>query len=138
MALQASSATDQIEGIKTTLASLLEADRKDEALDLFVSVLSQLATDHDKLQHQLRLMIKARFGRKTERIDPAQLRLFLEELQQGLAEAKDASQPIVAQVRRMPIKPKAKREASPASIPRERLQRDPSDAGRTTGCGAAK
>ena len=41
MALSASSATEQIEGIKTTLASLLEADRKDEALDLFVSVLSQ-------------------------------------------------------------------------------------------------
>ena len=54
MALPTSPATSQIEGIKAALASLLEADRKDEALELFVSVLSQLATDHDKLQHQLR------------------------------------------------------------------------------------
>lgn len=75
----ASPLTSQIDEIKTTLASLLQADRKDEALELFVSILSQLATDHDKLAHQLRLMLKNRFGRKTERLDPAQLRLFLEE-----------------------------------------------------------
>ena len=66
----------QIESIKTTLSTMLEADRKDEALDLFVSLLTQFASDHDKLAHQLRLMIKERFGRKTERIDPAQLALF--------------------------------------------------------------
>ena len=83
-------------------------------------------------------MIKARFGRKTERIDPAQLKLFLEELQQGLAEAKDEFQPIVAQVRRTPIKPKAKREAIPASIPREIVQLDPPDTDRRCGCGSGK
>ena len=61
MTLASSSLTSQIDSIKTTLADLLEADRKAEALELFVSLLSQLATDHDKLQHQLRLMLKSRF-----------------------------------------------------------------------------
>ena len=83
-------------------------------------------------------MIKARFGRKTERIDPAQLKLFLEELQQGLVEAKDASQPIVAQVRRTPIRPRAKQEPIPASIPREVVRLEPSEAERKCDCGVEK
>src|SRR5512138_1655897 len=102
MQIASSNLTSQIDAIKTTLSSLLEADRKDEALELFVSLLSQLASDHDKLQHQLRLMVKERFGRKTERIDPAQLRLFLEDLGKA-ASTEDATRPVVAHVRRKPI-----------------------------------
>ena len=124
-----SSLTSQIDEIKTTLATLLEADRKDEALEMFVTVLSQLATDHDRLQHQLRLLLKNRFGRKTEKIDPAQLRLFLEELRQAAekdnAPAPDATRPVVAHVRRKPIAPRGKRPALPDSLPRQvvRLER---------------
>src|SRR3989442_1639244 len=118
-----SSLTSQIDEIKTTLATLLEADRKDEALEMFVTVLSQLATDHDRLQHQLRLLLKNRFGRKTEKIDPAQLRLFLEELRQaaekGDAPAGDATRPVVAHVRRKPIERRGSRPALPESLPRE-------------------
>ncbi len=136
-----SSLTSQIDAIKTTLATLLEADRKDEALELFVTILSQLASDHDRLQHQLRLMLKDRFGRKTEKIDPAQLRLFLEELRQaaqGDALPPEATSPVVAHVRRKPIERKGSRTVLPDSIPREVVRLEPDEAERTCACGAAK
>src|SRR3989442_15523181 len=117
-----SSLTSQIDEIKTTLATLLEADRKDEALEMFVTVLSQLATDHDRLQHQLRLLLKNRFGRKTEKIDPAQLRLFLEELRQaavqGDAQAPDPTRPGGGHVRRKPIERRGRRPGRPGPLPR--------------------
>jgi transposase len=137
-----SSLTSQIDEIKTTLATLLDADRKDEALEMFVTVLSQLATDHDRLQHQLRLLLKNRFGRKTEKIDPAQLRLFLEELRQAAARgdvpAPDATRPVVAHVRRKPIEGHGKRPALPESLPREVVRLEPAESERTCTCGTAK
>ncbi len=137
-----SSLTSQIDAIKTTLAKLLEADRKDEALEMFVTVLSQLAGDHDRLQHQLSLLLKNRFGRKTEKIDPAQLRLFLEELRQaaaqGAAPGEDATRPVVAHVRRKPIERRGQRSALPESLPREVVRLEPAEAERTCACGAEK
>jgi transposase len=133
----ASSLTSQIEGIKTTLSSLLEADRKEDALALAVSVLSQFASDHDKLAHQLRLMIKERYGRKTERMDPAQLKLFLEELERQDAAA-DEARPVVAYVRRKPIERKGSKAAIPDSIPREIVRIEPDEAEKACGCGASK
>ncbi len=141
MTLTSSSLTSQIDEIKNTLATLLEADRKDEALELFMSLLSQLATDHDKLQHQLRLMLKARFGRKTERIDPAQLQFFLDELRRSApadTPAPDAMKPVVAHLRRKPVERKGTRSVLPESIPREVVRLEPSEGERTCGCGEAK
>jgi transposase len=137
MQIASSNLTSQIDAIKTTLSSMLEADRKDEALELFVSLLSQLASDHDKLQHQLRLMLKERFGRKTERIDPAQLRLFLEDLGKA-ASTEDATRPVVAYVRRKPIERKGSKALIPDSIPREVVRVEPDEADKTCGCGASK
>jgi hypothetical protein len=114
-----SSLTSPIDAIKTTLAALHEADRKDEALELFLTLLSQVATDNDRLQHQLRLMLKARFIRKTERLDPAQLRLMLDELQQTAPVVAETLRPVVAHVRRKPIERKGLRTVLPDSTPRE-------------------
>lgn len=137
MNVASSTLSSQIDAIKTALATLLEADRKDEALEMFVSLLSQLAADHDKLQHQLRLMLKDRFGRKTERIDPAQLKFFLEELGRT-AQAAEEARPVVAHVRRKAIERKGTKTVIPDSIPREVIPLEPAEAERTCGCGAAK
>ena len=137
MNVASSSLTSQIESIKTTLASLLEADRKDEALDLFVTLLAQLAADHDKLAHQMRLMLKERFGRKTERIDPAQLALFLDELAKTET-APDVTRPVVGHVRRKPIERKGSKAVIPESVPREVVRLEPDEADKTCGCGASK
>jgi transposase len=134
----ASSLSTQLDEIKTTLQTLLEADRKDEALELFLSLLSQVATDNDRLQHQLRLMLKARFGRKTERLDPAQLRLLLDELQQAAPAVAESLRPVVAHVRRKPIERKGSRTVLPDSIPREVVRLEPDEAERTCSCGTAK
>lgn len=137
MNVASSTLGSQIDSIKTTLSSLLEDDRKDEALEMFVSLLSQLASDHDKLAHQLRLMIKERYGRKTERMDPAQLKLFLDELGRQDA-APDATRPVVAYVRRKPIERKGSKAAIPDSIPREIVRIEPDETEKTCGCGASK
>lgn len=136
MNVASSTIPSQIDSIKTTLSSLLDDNRKDEALDLVVSLLSQLASEHDKLAHQLRLMIKERYGRKTERMDPAQLKLFLEELERR-DPAPDSTRPVVAYVRRKPIERKGK-AAIPDSIPREIVRIEPDEAEKTCGCGVAK
>ena len=137
MSAASSPLISQIESIKTTLSTMLEADRKDEALDLFVSLLTQFASDHDKLAHQLRLMIKERFGRKTERIDPAQLALFLEELGKSKP-MDDEARPVVAYVRRKPIERKGSKAMIPDSIPRKVVRVEPDEADKTCGCGASK
>ena len=137
MNVASSALGSQIDSIKTTLSSLLEEDRKDEALEMFVSLLSQLASDHDKLAHQLRLLIKERYGRKTERMDPAQLKLFLEELEKQ-DPAPDATRPVVAYVRRKPIERKGSKAAIPDSIPREIVRIEPDETEKTCGCGASK
>ena len=137
MPVASSTITSQIDSIKTTLSSLLDDDRKDEALDLVVSLLSQLASEHDKLAHQLRLMIKERYGRKTERMDPAQLKLFLEELERQES-VPDATRPVVAYVRRKPIERKGAKAAIPDSIPREIVRIEPDETEKTCGCGVSK
>src|SRR3954471_21043510 len=43
-----------------------------------------------KLQHQLELLLRQRYGRKGERVDPAQLLLFAQEI---LAQAEPTPQP---------------------------------------------
>lgn len=137
MTVTSSTLTSQIEAIRTTLASLLEENRKDEALEMFVSLLSRMAADHDKLAHQLRLMVKERFGRKTERIDPAQLALFLDELQRG-ATTTEATRPVVAYVRRKSIARKGSKAAIPESVPREIVRVEPDATDKNCGCGASK
>jgi transposase len=137
MTVASPSLSSQIGEIKTTLASLLAADRKDEALDLFVSLLSQVASDHDKLAHQLRLLIKERYGRKRERIDPAQLALFLEELGRPEPTAEE-TRPVVAYVRRKPLERKGTKAVIPDWIPREIVRLEPDEAQKTCGCGASK
>lgn len=130
----------QVDEIKALLAGLLEADRKEEAVELVGSVLSQVLADHERLQHQLRLLLKDRFGRKTERIDPAQLQLFLEELRHAVGQAASTpeSTPVVAHLRRKHVEQKGKRPVIPDSIPREVVRLEPEESAKTCGCGAAK
>jgi len=137
MSVASSTITSQIDSIKSTLSSLLDDNRKDDALDLVVSLLSQLASEHDKLAHQLPLMIKERYGRKTERMDPAQLKLFLEELGRQDS-ASDGTRPVIAYVRRKPIERKGSKAAIPDSIPREIVPIEPAETEKICGCGVSK
>src|SRR5204862_3930023 len=55
-----------------------------------LKTLSQQIHLNAKLQHQLEQLLRQRYGRKGERVDPAQLLLFAEEI---LAQAAPAPQP---------------------------------------------
>ena len=69
---------EQMERVKEQLRGLIAEGRGDEAVELAFTMLMQL--EHDKLHLVLELALerRQRAGRKTEKIDPAQLLLMLE------------------------------------------------------------
>src|SRR4051795_4971611 len=84
-----------------------------------------------KLQHQLEQLLRHRYGRKGERVDPAQLLLFAQEiLAQAEAEAEPTPQP--DPVPESPLPPGAPRPRKkghgrkplPASLPRKPVLHD--------------
>lgn len=93
---------------------LARAERRNESLERQV----------EHLEHRLALVLHKMFGRSSEKIDPAQLRLFLEAMPASTDEAAEdeaASEP-VSFMRR----PKGhRRSAWPAHVPREEIRLEP-------------
>src|SRR3954470_10505313 len=54
-----------------------DAERAEEA---------QLAAQNDRLRHLIRQLQRLRFGRRSEKLDPDQLNLALEDIEQAIAE----------------------------------------------------
>jgi transposase len=76
-----------------------------------------------RLQHQLEQLLRQRYGRKGEKVDPDQLLLFAQEI---LARVEPAA-PQPPSIESVPEKPKAKghgRRPLPASLPRKRIVHD--------------
>ena len=84
---------------------------------------------NEKLQHQLEQLLRQRYGKKSERIDPAQLLLFAQEI---LAQAEAAPTPAAtsdAEPKSTPIPSASKknghgRKPLPASLPRKPILHD--------------
>jgi transposase len=79
-----------------------------------------------KLQHQLEQLLRHRYGRKSERLDPAQLLLFAREILAELGTAPAEAKPAEPGP---PVPPPAKKEGHgrkplPASLPRRRVLHD--------------
>src|SRR5580692_5815640 len=82
-----------------------------------------------KLQHQLEQLLRQRYGRKSERVDPAQLLLFAQEI---LAQAEPEPTPQPEAVPESPLPPGAPqpkkkghgRKPLPASLPRKPVLHD--------------
>ncbi len=89
--------------------------------------------ERDALRHELKLRLKALFGRRTEKLDPAQLELFLDHVEAAMDEAAAESEPIrVAGHDRR----RRGRKPLPADLPRERVVHDLTDAEKACpGCG---
>lgn len=68
----------QLEQVRSLLRSLLEEGRSDEAIDLALSLLQQLQTNNTDLALQLAKLRGERSGKRSERINPAQLSLMLQ------------------------------------------------------------
>jgi transposase len=88
----------------------------------------QLAGQNDRLRHLLRQLQRMQFGRRSEKLDPDQFNLALEDLEQAVA-ASEAEQekadPALRQVRSE--KRRAGRGALPEHLPRVEIVVDPED-----------
>ena len=76
-----------------------------------LDTLTTVRRENDQLQHRLQQLLRARFGQKAEKIDPAQMLLFA---QQILAEAQKPEPPVVSP----PAEPASKKGHGRARLPR--------------------
>jgi transposase len=97
---------------------------RDAALAERDQALSQI----DRLRHLLRQLQRAQFGRRSEKLDPEQLLLALEDIEQAIAgnEAADDKKDAVA-ARARSEKRRANRGALPAHLPRVDVMIEPED-----------
>jgi transposase len=68
----------KLEQVRSLLRSLLQEGRNDEAVDLALTLLQQLQANNAELALELARMRRERMGKRSERIDPAQLCLLLQ------------------------------------------------------------
>jgi hypothetical protein len=67
--------------IRGMLETLLADDKKDAALELMISLVSQLKDDNDRLNARLARLLAHRFGHRSEKVSSGQLQLFLEQVE---------------------------------------------------------
>ncbi len=130
MTTSSSNATD-IDGIRSLLEGLLKEGKSTEVVELVLSILRQLQDDNVRLQFRLAKLLRERFGRKSEKIDASQLRLFLEEAlrpEPGDAESDVPDVPLPSPTVRLKTQPSKKsgRRPFPADLPREEIVLEPS------------
>jgi transposase len=108
------------------LHALLAAARAER--DAALAERDQAFLQNDRLRHLLRQLQRAQFGRRSEKLDPEQLLLALEEIEQAIAgneAAADKKDPTAARARS--AKRRINRGALPAHLPRVDVTIDPED-----------
>jgi transposase len=86
----------------------------------------QLAGQNDRLRHLLRQLQRMQFGRRSERLDPHQLNLALEDLEQAVAEIEAQQEKADPALRRArAAKRQAERGSLPAHLPRVEIVIEP-------------
>ena len=96
--------------------------------DAAIAERDQALSQIDRLRHLLRQLQRAQFGRRSEKLDPEQLQLALEDIEQALAgdeAAEDKKDPVGAQARGE--KRRVHRGALPAHLPRVHVTIEPED-----------
>jgi transposase len=96
--------------------------------DTAIAERDQAVSQMDRLRHLLRQLQRAHFGRRSEKLDPEQLQLALEDIEQaiaGNAAADDKKDPVAARTRA--DKRRASRGALPAHLPHVDVTIEPED-----------
>jgi transposase len=109
-----------------TLQALLAQARAER--DAALAERDHLQSQNDRLQHLLRQLQRAQFGRRSEKLDPEQLYLALEDIEQAIAATEaddDKRDPIRARTRAE--KRRVNRGALPAHLPRVHVTIEPDD-----------
>src|SRR6202163_3538885 len=103
---------DDLDALRELVSQL--SSERDAALEECRRVMEQ----NDRLRHLLQQLRRAQFGRKSERLDPEQLQLAIEDLETAVA-AEDAEQDKTAQsVETQKKKRRTNRGSLPAHLPR--------------------
>jgi transposase len=98
------------------------------ARDAAIAERDQALSQNDRLMHLLRQLQRMQFGRKSEKLDPDQFALALEDVEQAIAASQaddDKQNKAVAEVRAK--KRRANRGALPAHLPRVHVTIEPQD-----------
>jgi transposase len=96
--------------------------------DVAIAERDQALSQNDRLRHLLRQLQRAQFGRRSEKLDPEQLQLALEDIEQAIAgrEADDDKKDPVAARSRCEQR-RTNRGALPAHLPRVDVTIEPED-----------
>ena len=87
---------------------------------------AQLTGQNDRLRHLLRQLQRMQFGRRSERLDPHQLNLALEDLEQAVAEIEAQQEKTDPALRRArAAKRQAERGSLPGHLPRVEIVIEP-------------
>jgi len=124
--------TDQLPTDIEALQALLAATRTER--DTAIAERDQALSQMDRLRHLLRQLQRAQFGRRSEKLDPEQLLLALEDIEQAIAgneAAEDKKDPAGASNRAN--KRRSRSGALPAHLPHIDVTIAPED----TNCPAA-
>ena len=108
------------------LQALLATARAER--DAAIAERDQALSQNDRLRHLLRQLQRAQFGRRSEKLDPEQLFLALEDIEQAIAGTEaddDKKDPVAARARAE--KRHANRGALPAHLPRVDVTIEPED-----------
>jgi len=119
--------TDPLPTDIEALHALVAAMRAER--DAAIAERDQALSQNDRLRHLLRQLQRAQFGRRSEKLDPEQLHLALEDIEQIIAAneaADDKKDPVAARARAE--KRRANRGALPAHLPRVHVTIEPDDA----------
>jgi transposase len=113
------------------LRALLDADRKDQALEVVESLLSAMAAERKQHVAKIRELLRKAYGRSPERINPNQLKLALEGLRDDERDESspdpDAEMPSDPSDTKRPKRKRGGRRPLPKDLPREEIRLVPSD-----------
>ena len=110
------------------LATRAQLDSAIAERDVLIIERDAALSQNDRLRHLLRQLRRTQFGRRSERLDPDQLQLAMEDTEQAIAvneAAADKSDPTAAKARSE--KRRSNRGALPAHLPRADVTIEPED-----------
>jgi transposase len=139
----------ELDQVRDLLRSLLSEGRSEEAIEVALSMLGQLQAHNTDLALQLAKLQRERSGRRSERIDPAQLSLLLElagaaevdeEADRTATEEEDAALTAEQNALEAEAPPaersRARRRRPPRTLPRDVIRHElPEEERRCAGCG---
>lgn len=96
---------------------------------------AELAARVARLEHLIRELRRARFGRSSEKLSEDQLELTFEDIEVAIAEVQEAGDAGAAAPKASPSTPKRRSRALPRELPREERVIAPDDLSCPCGCG---